>query len=65
MADQWRDTCVGLLRRTGPTTAELLMTDTGDAYAINWAAMPMPDDDWDPRHTVDSLFMPNPDHLRG
>lgn len=61
MADQWRDSIAGLLRRTGPTTVELL-TPTGDAYAINYAAMPLSfDPNWDPRHEVDRLFLPDPD----
>jgi hypothetical protein len=62
VADQWFDSVAGLVRRTGPTTVELVMPETGEVYRINWAAMPSLDPDWDPRLAVDALFLPDPEN---
>lgn len=35
---QMKNTVVGLLRRTGPASAELFDQQTGDLYAFNFAA---------------------------
>lgn len=57
-----KDTMLGLLRRTGPASAELLDPDTGKAYGLNFAAAAgmqfagMQNG----REILDGIFLPRP-----
>lgn len=61
MNGETKDTTLGLLRRTGPASAELLDQDTGQVYGFNFAAAAQYQfaGERNGREIADDLFFPN------
>ena len=57
-----KDTMFGLLRRTGPASAELIDQDTGAVYGFNFAAFAdlQIADMRNGKELTDDLFLPSP-----